>query len=305
MVFAPFVVGCSTPRVAEQVGIKALKVSEVVFSVDKPNTDLRELTLTMGGTAEGNATWAIENSSVPAWLSLDALNGPYTTAANVPTPFVAVTALTSGFLERPENYEAKLRLTVSSRLDVVFEIPVMLQLSARVEASFSAWGTIDAPVVEGGARLSCTSAPAMQTSLVIDKEARFFFTSCDRDAMPVAHSLPSIEDTRAFVASVRQDNIVYSADVVPQTCGVYYVTFVPVLLGDYVATVSLNGEPLGAGSLPFAVSCADGRAQIPGTKLCGCPRGSVLRDDRCRPCDTSKSAESGETDCTRCDKVRP
>ena len=64
-----------------------------------------------------------------------------------------------------------------------------------------------------------------------------------------------------------------------------------------------SGEPIGGHSFQFIVSCPDGRVQIPGSDTCGCPRGSVLRAGVCKLCDSGKSAETGELECTRCAQV--
>eukprot|EP00966_Prymnesium_polylepis_P034499 802109-Prymnesium_polylepis.1 len=199
----------------------------------------------MSGTAEGNATWAVTPSTVPSWLVLEAYNGLYTSLENE-AAFVRATAVTSGFVERLENYQASLRLTITSARVDVFEIPVLLRLSARDSAALGTWGAISAPTVEGAARGSCSSAVRVATTYVLNVDARIPFTSCDMESMPVAHSLPSTDDTRSFTASVTSltQSTTHAATVVPRAYGIYHVSFEPVLLGDYVVTVKLDGARL-------------------------------------------------------------
>ena len=240
---APFDLGCTSPRVGVGVGIRALKVTDVLFTLRKPDTGSRVLTLKMGGTAKDNATWSIAASTVPLWLHLDSLHGEYTSVEDE-AEIVQLTAVTVGLHEKYENYEAVLQLVVTSDIEHVFSVPVLLQLSVMDDAALGTWGAIPAPAFEGASRPSCTSHPAVATAVVVEVEARFHFTSCDAEAMPVAHSLPSTEDARAFAASVRSigDATAVTVPVVPQTFGVYYVPFSPPVLGTYVVSVSLAGE---------------------------------------------------------------
>ena len=239
----PFLLGCSTPRQATGTGIAALAVSQVVLTLKKPLNDSRVLTLKMGGTATGAATWDITPSSVPSWLHLDALNGVYT-SSNDEAEIVGLTALTSGLLEHPEDYESKLEITVTSDIVKVYQVPVLLQMYARDYANHGTWGQVKPPLIKGGARGSCTSTYPMSSTAVIGEQTRMYFTSCDADSLPVSHMLPSTEDSRTYTASVTSisDGTSFTAMVVPTTYGIYYVPFVPPHLGNFSVNVSLAGE---------------------------------------------------------------
>eukprot|EP00966_Prymnesium_polylepis_P078958 1830016-Prymnesium_polylepis.1 len=243
--------GCSTPRVAVGVGIAALAVSEVVFTLDKPSSALRVLTIKMGGTAKGNATWYFVPSTVPPWLVLDAYNGSYT-ATSDEADATGATALTSGFLETPTSYTALLELRIVSVRTEVFHVPVMLTLKARPDGLRSVWGAIG--TVAGVPRPLCTTAtpltttvnharpPALLRPAVVLVEAELLFTTCDIDDMPVAHSLPISSDARQFSAVVQHagDGTNETADVIAQpNNGVYYVSFTPPALGEYRLIVRL------------------------------------------------------------------
>eukprot|EP00966_Prymnesium_polylepis_P015065 347852-Prymnesium_polylepis.1 len=176
----------------------------------------------MGGTAVGNATWSIANDSVPSWLHLASLDGAYTSLTDE-AEIVELTAVTSGLREAYENYDAQLQLSVVSDAVRVFYVPVLLRLSAPDSAPNGTWGAVLPPAFDGAPRASCTTAIAITTTAAIEAMASFQFTSCDAEAMPVAHSLPSTDDTRLFTASVRflGNGSTHDADVITHTYGVY------------------------------------------------------------------------------------
>ncbi|KAL1507405.1 hypothetical protein AB1Y20_008247 [Prymnesium parvum] len=223
---APYVLGCTTPRIGAGVGIAALAVSQVVLAVTKPANESRVLTLRMGGTARGNATWRVDPSSVPRWLVLDALQGEYTSADDE-AEIVRVTGVTSGVVERRQAYSATLRLTVvSSASEKVFHVPVTLQLYAPDEARRGVWGDISA-AQHGVEQPSCATPLAVAELLALEAEHRFYFTSCDQDSLPVGHTLPTSADERTFRATVTHvsDGTQYSPSVVPRVGGVYGVYY--------------------------------------------------------------------------------
>jgi hypothetical protein len=240
-----FVLGCSTPREGTGVGLTALRVQDVVFDLIKPANDSRTLTLRMGGTAVGDATWAIDALSLPLWLYAEALRGNYTSLSDE-APIVTLTAVTSGFAERPEGYEQKLRLTVHADTETSFDVPVQLKISVIDDAQRGVWGAVSAPAADG-IRPACATVLRPLAAAVVDSEFRIPFTSCDGEGLPVAHALPSANDLRAFSASLTAPSdslLAHALTIISQPYGVYSIVIAPSQLshvGTYAVTVSLAG----------------------------------------------------------------
>lgn len=293
---SPYTHPCDTPRMGAGVGIASLEIDSIVLELLKPATDSRTLTLRMKGSKEANVTWAIDPNSVPSWMTLGATAGRYTSAADEAN-IVTLTAASDGLPESPSPYEAFLGLTVSASVDVKFAVPVILFVTSRDNVSKSVWGKVKGSCI--------TDAVAPSSAAFVDREFMVPFTSCDANALPVAHILPSDSDARIFTASYRFAQEPASAALDAEVradvmaASVYDVIMTPQFLGVYIVTVALDGVPLGGGSFIFNTTCVSGTVPTPEGQ-CGCPQGTRPVGDKCEECPAGFSSSPGERECSHC-----
>ena len=79
-----------------------------------------ELTLPIGGTDVAPASWTIDSSSIPSWLSLPLVQGSI--GATQPTGNLSITANTTRLSERNIPYTAMLNLHVASQQRHAFHL---------------------------------------------------------------------------------------------------------------------------------------------------------------------------------------
>jgi len=285
-------------------------ISKVV-SVGLSKPSLVEQTVDVTLYVEGNdidnpAHWTVLNAlSIASWLQLPASTGvanPHEISAGNTAVAITLILNASGLRERAASYDDKLMIDVRSSANdkVARQQEVNVVLTIEASTSYAVWGAVPLATSERAARLSCNSAPNVTTAAVVQTEAKFHFTACDSDSLPVEHSIPSARDNRQFIASVQSvvDGSTYAAVVVPQGYGVYHVAFTPQLLGEYVVNASLAGVALPP--YRFSPSCQQGQEPTPDGRSCGCARGSRLVDGQCTLCPLGYSTEVGETECLRC-----
>ena len=299
----PFVLGCDSPRLIDGVGVAPLRVSSVFLDLEKPNNGSRTLTLRTAGTAAGTSTWQVDQSTVPAWLSLSQKNGTF--VGNTEAPILTLTAFTAGIAERDEPYEALLKLQTESDLDVDYIVPVLLLVNTESSVQTSSWGKVSPaqdcsdPSQRQGVSVGANGAATLSGALA-GQELVVSFTACDLDALPVAKQAP---DTRPFSALVlRASGGAISAEMRYNAFGVYDIIVMPPTVGAYTLKVQLGGMNVSAGELYFTAHCPVGLAELP-NGACGCPAGlEVQADGECALCSAGsfKAAAGNDIGCTNC-----
>jgi hypothetical protein len=310
--------GCTTPREGVGVGIAAIEVAEVVLDLTKPATGSRTLTLRMAGTAETGSTWGIDSSSVPDWMQILNLSGSVLTppyggsygSMENEASVVTIVAITKGLFDRKDPYEERLRLSVFSDKTTVFEVPVLLKLTVVDVPAKSTWGSV-APAGQDGLRDPCRNAVPPPNTTAIDAPYSVPFTSCDEDALPVAHVLA----TDTFKATLRRvrDDRTKAASVIAISEGVYQVVFPATVenngqlqhLGDYVVSLLFAAEPFGGGDFHFKTHCPAARPREAKDGLtCGCAPGTKPDSaGSCTPCEDGFWNEVGDAECLMCAEV--
>ena len=125
-----------TPRVALTANLHGYRLEEVVrlSKRDLANaTQTLSLDIGMDGTDVYEATWTIDASSVPFWLSPSNLSGVI--GATDQTGMLTLVVNATGVPERIDPYTAPLNLSVASQRDKSFLVLVTFYVSAPTLAS--------------------------------------------------------------------------------------------------------------------------------------------------------------------------
>ena len=143
-----------------------------------------ELTLRIGGTHVAAATWAINESTVPSWLSLPLGGG--TIGATEKSRNLSLTASTVGLPESSNPYTAALSLSLSitSQSQQSFLVPVMLYVSAPTLACTSIWGR---PITGSVCQADGLSDDDSPIEARLSSTVKVPFTACDFQGLAVDH----------------------------------------------------------------------------------------------------------------------
>ena len=286
----PYAQGCATPRFGSRVEVANLVSASIVLRLSKPENASRVLMLQTDGTAAAEVEWSIEPSSVPTWLSLDALSGRVDSELATRAPILTLTASTSGLGESNEPYQAALNVTTVSMLTRSFEVPVLLFVSAAAHAESSIWGPASAD-----SRCTASDDADADLAVTLGRPHLVLFTACDVEAIPVAHALPSRLVATLSSNAVGSGAVAANASVQYVRRGEHTVSVSPPRVGQYELTLEMDGVRVG-GARTLIASCSEGRVEFDGGSACGCPTGfepdvtsgdgsgGAITDARVAPC---------------------
>ena len=285
--------GCITPR-----RLEALRVisDHISVTLKKPSTEAHILALTMSGDdTQYPASWAVSNAhqvrSQSPWLQLPSISGETATAGQLfASVDIAVQLSTSGLREQVGGYTQTLMITVrSALLDRTLSCLVSLIVTATVHTT--TWGQVN------GSTCASAGAPRLDVGTTVGEEHLVPFTACDADNLPVAHRLPSKEDSREFMAAIvapypttssESPVVIYSGE------GLYAVLLSLAFHGPFVLHLHLGDQHVLTRNGTSRCS-VDKMAANSG--VCVCPADKELvQDNECQKCaeDYYKSSAGNE-----------
>lgn len=198
----PYSMGCVTGRD----GMAAVSVSEQLVVTLKKNIatieTVRNVTVRIQGTDKAATSWHVSQSPKVAWIpeARMPLGTSGTTLPSDELQELHLPALFSaaGLPEQGDPFVTTLNVTTIGHSMTTyvstFLVPVKFYVSAESDAHASVWG-------HAIGECNGSFAPAANQRVPLDAPFSIFFTSCDRDALPVQHSLPSTDDMRAFAVT--------------------------------------------------------------------------------------------------------
>ena len=248
-----------------------------------------ELTLRISGTKVVAATWAINESTVPSWLSLPLVGGNI--GALEKTRNLSITASTVGLPESSNPYTAalSLSLSVASQSPQSFLVPITLYVSAPTLARTSIWGR---PIT--GTSVCQVDALSDDSSPIEARLGSIFkvrFTACDFQGLAVDHvdnfeGKPAIQaNAGRFDATLidRSTGANHSLQLEYDLAGTYEVLLQARYLGKFwlrMIFTSASGtiEQVGVDQAVQAI-CPDEQTELSSSLLCGCAAGSYLDEN--------------------------
>ena len=298
----PSVDYCVTPRVAIKAALRGF-VLEEVLRLSKTGTSntvhTLDLEIDMDGTDASPATWTIDASSVPFWLSLP-LQGNI--GATEQTSSLQLRANTSGLPERlAAPYEALLNLSVASQRDKTFLVLVKLYVSAPAIAGSSIWGR---PTSE---RVCHGDTQDTHTEMVLGEIANTHFTACDVDGLATEHDL--VGSFEALLID-QSSGALHSLSIASDLPGTYLIAVQVPHLGEFGLRLTFTAadgttEQVGMERTVRAL-CPAAKEPLPNGLDCGCQRGTIFNaeDAACEPCPIARyfgfEQRSSEAACLSC-----
>ena len=290
----PYIDGCLSPTQ----GSHALVVqSTLTLTLQKTTAEAvsneRNLTLLLEGTdvKADPPTWSIA-SVLPPWLTLAV------SSAIIHLPAIDQSRLTpqggsweldlpvfcspAGLPERTEAYSHDLVILVDAQKVRNITMPVRAYVQAMPVAAFSTWGEVELPskcvepaegvaypqtVIDRVLPNGLLRGAAIQ--LLLGDEILLPFQSCDIDAIPITHSLPSPYDTRSFTAQLVPDDSAedaYDLGITYSGKGAYLVRLGSLRLGSFALQLALDGTAVST-SVPVIIVCPSGQFEN-GAGLC-------------------------------------
>jgi hypothetical protein len=228
----------------------------------------------MGGTDVYEATWTIDASSVPFWLSPSSLSG--VVGATKQTGMLTLTANTAGLPERIlDAYTASLNVSVASQRDKSFLVLVELYVSASTLADTSIWGHVSGPAIGNmsGERACHVGAAATDDDpieVVLGEVVPISFTACDSEGLAVDH-----DNGGSFSAVLidRSSGASHSLDIAYTLQGTHDIL---------VRSDLLAGRRLGEFGLQLNFTAGDGTSKqvsVERVVRAVCPRGQIELSD--------------------------
>jgi hypothetical protein len=274
---------CVTPRKARKADLSDF-VLEKVLRLSKPAESLSEehtlkLTIDMEGTDIANATWTIDASSVPFWLTPSigaelSLSGVI--GALNQTGTLTLTANTAGV---PESfispYTAPLNVSVVSQLNQSFLVLVQLYVRASTLANTSIWGHVSGPATGSTSAERACHVGAAETDddpieVVLGEVVTVPFTACDSEGLAVDHD----------------DGDIFSAVLIDRSSGTHdFLNIAYTLFGTHnilVRSDLLAGRRLGEFGLQLNFTAGGGTPEQVGVERvvrAVCPRGQMELSD--------------------------
>ena len=270
-----------------------------------------ELTLRIGGTHVAAATWAINESTVPSWLSLPLVGG--TIGATEKSRNLSLTASTVGLPESSNPYTAALSLSLSitSQSQQSFLVPVMLYVSAPTLACTSIWGR---PITGSVCQADGLSDDDSPIEARLSSTVKVPFTACDFQGLAVDH-VDNFEgkaviqtDAGRFDATLmdRSTGANHSLQLDYDLAGTYEVLLQAPYLGKFwlrLIFTSASGtiEQVGVDQAVQAI-CPPELTELSSSLSCGCAAGHYLDENAqlCEPCPVGEHCAEGATLGTRC-----
>ena len=267
-----------------------------------------ELTLPIGGTDVAPASWTIDASSIPSWLSLPLLQGSI--GATQPTGNLSITANTARLSERSIPYTALLNLSVASQQrDRFFEVLVELYVSAPTLARTSIWGRPTNGSTCQGHALSDAAPIEVKLGGTVSTE----FTACDFEGLAVDHvdkfeGLAVYYDKAGRFDAVlidRSSGADHSLQIGYKISGTYLVRVQAPYLGEFRLRLNFTAadgstEQVGVERAVHAI-CPPGQTELSDGVSCGCAAGQRLDENaQCEPCAVGEYCPEGATLGNRC-----
>ena len=183
--------------------------------------------------------------------------------------------------ERTEAYSHDLIIVVDAQKVRNITMPVRAYVQAMPVAAFSTWGKVVSPskcvepaegmaypqtVIDRVLPNGLLRGAAIQ--LLLGEEILLPFQSCDIDAIPITHSLPSPYDSRSFTAQLVPDDRgdAYDLGSAYSGKGAYLVRLGSLRLGSFALQLALDGVAVSA-SVPVLIVCPSGQYEN-GVGLC-------------------------------------
>ena len=252
-----------------------LRLSKPAESLSEEHT--LKLTIDMEGTDIADATWTIDASSVPFWLSPSRLSGAI--GAINQTGTLTLTANTAGVPESIISpYTAPLNVSVVSQLNQSFLVLVKLYVSASTLANTSIWGHVSGPAAGSTSAERACHAGAAATDddpieVVLGEVVTVPFTACDSEGLAVDH-----DDG--------DDGDIFSAVLIDRSSGTHdFLNIAYTLFGTHnilVRSDLLAGRRLGEFGLQLNFTAGGGTPEQVGIERVVraiCPRGQIELSD--------------------------
>ena len=273
-----------------------------------------ELTIPIGGTNIVLAGWAVNESSVPPWLSLPLLQGSI--GATDASGNLSLTASTTGLAEDLATpYEALLNLHVTSQRDKTFVVRVLLYVTAPTLASTSIWGTPttsaiwDTPITSVRKCQNDALSNSIPIPAVVGEAYEVPFTACDFEGLAVDH-----DDKGLFEAVLidRRSNALHDSppavSISNQLPGSYAVVVLAPHLGEFGLTLTFttadgSTEQVGVERHVQAICPpASGQTALSDGITCGCVAGEYfdVETHTCETCPVGEYCTEGVTLGARC-----
>ena len=273
-----------------------------------------ELTIPIGGTNVVLAGWAVNESSVPPWLSLPLLQGSI--GATDASGNLSLTASTTGLAEDLATpYEALLNLHVISQRDKTFVVRVLLYVTAPTLASTSIWGKPttsaiwDTPITSVRKCQNDALSNSMPIPAVVGEAYEVPFTACDFEGLAVDH-----DDKGLFEAVLidRRSNALHDSppavSISNQLPGSYAVVVLAPHLGEFGLTLTFTNadgstEQVGVERHVQAICPpASGQTALSDGITCGCVAGEYfdVETRMCETCPVGEYCTEGVTLGARC-----
>ena len=284
-----------------------------VFSLSKTESanveHTLELTLPISGTDVAPASWTIDASSIPSWLSLPLLQGSI--GATQPTGNLLITANTARLSERSIPYTAVLNLSVASQHDRFFEVLVELYVSAPTLARTSIWGRpTNGSMCQGHALSATTATIEVELGGTTSTE----FTACDFEGLAVDH-VDNFEGLAVYYDKAGRFDAVlidwssganHSLQIGYEISGTYLVLVQAPYLCEFrlrLNFIAIDGstEQVGVERVVHAI-CPPGQTELSDGISCGCAAGQRLDENAqlCESCPVGEYCPEGATLGNRC-----
>ena len=175
-----------------------------------------------------------------------------------------------GLPEKTEPYTADLVIAVDAQADATITVPVTAYVQAEPVAAASTWGLVTSPATcadpaEGVAYSNSVYKRGETVLLELGGEIYIPFQSCDVDAIPVTHSIPSPYDLREFGVTLvggrggpngrRLETTTNAMSITYSGLGAYRVRVTTPGLGEFELRLTLDGQAVSQ-PLPIKIVCA-------------------------------------------------
>ena len=261
----------------------------------------RSLLLHVGGTQEAALKWRVSSASVPRWLQVSPASGVLSTVEERRAHFLTVSVGSAGMREELEPLLATLNVTVEvGGVRETVLLPIYTIIATTATAATSMWGLPG----RDGRCVPRREAERSPLAVTVGQMREVEFTSCDFEALEVAHSVPSLRTRKSMEHSARRFRVVLTSresgegrDVFFEykEGGKYSAHLLAYETGEFTLRLYLDDElcgcgpsgagrdaPLGCASLAISAVCPGGLIDTEG-RSCGCAVGFELRGSTCVP----------------------
>lgn len=274
--------------------------------------DTSTITVDFEGTSSAETRWALDESSVPPWISVSPTSG-FVPAGVDEGALFTVSASSAGVAEQEDPYTASVNLTFASAAvgEVSVKVPILLIVAPATSARNSMWGEARQRTDSIYDCVRPTTVPP-PIELEVGLEQSVFFSACDSEGMRVAHMVPSeglrvahalshpnevegLYGPKAFKVVLRGQSFGFEYEMKHEyaSTGRYRATVLAPLVGEYELFLLLDGTEVDVRSV--VANCQPPLVALP-DHSCGCDAGLEpgYQDDRsllepgalraCQPC---------------------